>query len=391
MKGLLGKLIKSSENYFRDESLQKAACLLQHPLGAAPPKIPFGSIDPQPKPERQENALRLLRAFTLSINEADYTPRLANGGNGDMWQGISDAIMNDLRDAIEAERADLLADALMNFGRSFTWFGGVSTSIDGYNRNQTNEHIALTYWDNLLRLAEFVGVIPVENPEAGPWGDALNKDPEAIISAIEKKLGISVAPPMGIIHTDGILLRGYALHYRHINAIYSAVRLKQLSGLRRSRRFVEIGGGIGLAAYYARQFSLTDYTLLDLPITNLLSANFLMMALNPRAVCLHGEETEGSKVKILPFWGASRFRDNSFDICLNQDSINEMPENIRDWYRDEIGRVVEGYFVSINHEYFFPKTVNALFGSSFGFRLVHRSPYWIRSGYVEELFEVGLE
>jgi hypothetical protein len=76
-------------------------------------------------------------------------------------------------------------------------------------------------------------------------------------------------------------------------------------------RLLEIGGGLGRTAYYAWQFGLRDYTLIDIPITAVAQANFLGRVLGERAIQLYGE-TGQCGIRILPpgmFLDREDFRD----------------------------------------------------------------------------------
>ena len=99
----------------------------------------------------------------------------------------------------EAEKRDAeeLAHYLMNFGKSFVWFGGITTCVDGYNRNLDRQQVALTYLDKMVCLGEALGLLRLENPENGPWGNNLLLDLDELIEQIEDALQISVAPPLG--------------------------------------------------------------------------------------------------------------------------------------------------------------------------------------------------
>lgn len=362
--------------------------LLSHPVPALP-GIGLGSSPATEHPQRIAVAERLLAAYHAAIRDEAKSDMPREGE--DMWTQILRDELPELVEAIDEKDAEKLAHFLTRFGSSFVWFGGVSTSVDGYNRNLDSYHVAMTYWDKLLRLAEYLGVLAFENPEAGPWGVAVARNPVAVVAAIEKEIGISVFGPEGVIHTDGLRIgsgeqpSGGLLHYRHINSLYAALRLTRLAP---TGAACEYGGGVGLIAYYVRKLGMRDYTILDLPITCLLSAHFLMLACGPDEVGLYGETTSDEQIKVLPYWTCRSFADDRFAISLNQDGMNEIADNLRETYRDEIARTTRDYFLSFNHEVFFPKTVRALMAGDPRYACLSRAPYWPREGYVEELFEL---
>ena len=363
--------------------------LLNHPVRNAFPKVQLGSWGAIPQPNRLEIATRLIKAYRLAMDDPDRSKFLAVDAKRDMWSRISQNVLSDVVRAAESGDPRELANALEKFGSSFIPYGGISTCIDGYNRNRSPDHIALTYWDALARIGEYLGITRVENPESGPWGDALHQSPAELVGQIEDKLGISISPPLGIIHTDGLKVGDTLFHYRHANSLYAAIRLRELdTHFKRRPKILEIGGGIGITAVYANRLGIEHYTMLDIPITCLLCGNYLLNSLGLNFVTLFGEPHREGTVRVLPFWKCTEFPDVEFDICINQDSLNEMSEDTRKFYGREIARLTEGFFLSINHEYFFPKTVGSLLAQDRNYLKLSRSPYWARAGYVEELYKV---
>ena len=85
----------------------------------------------------------------------------------------------------------------------------------------------------------------------------------------------------------------------------------------------------------------------------------------------------------------------AFTLALNQDSFPEIDETLVREYLAEIRRTTTTYFLSINHEVEHAKTnearhlnVSTLLGRDAGFRRLYRMPYWLRRGYVEELYGI---
>jgi hypothetical protein len=92
----------------------------------------------------------------------------------------------------------------------------------------------------------------------------------------------------------------------------------------------------------------------------------------------------------------SRLPDACFDLVLNQTSLPEIdPEQARA-YVAEIARTTRRWFLSINQESrgdvgegeFRHGVVSHMVEAHGGFRRRRRYPFWLRSGEVEELFEV---
>ena len=124
---------------------------------------------------------------------------------------------------------------------------------------------ALRTQDSLLSLAELTGAVQLENPDLGPWGVTPRIGAAALFAGIESALGVDLAPPRSIGGYLGIEVGpDIVLHLRMIEAIYAAWRIGQVAALIGGRGVTEIGGGIGLTAWYARRFGHADYRLVPL-------------------------------------------------------------------------------------------------------------------------------
>jgi hypothetical protein len=128
--------------------------------------------------------------------------------------------------------------------------------------------------------------------------------------------------------------------------------------------------------------------LLDLPITCLLAGYYLIHAIGEDNVALYGEEKAPEKIKILPYWECLQFQNKSFETIINQDSLPEISDNLIMEYLKQIKRIGSSYFFSINHDFFYPKTVAHFVKSSGGFHEIYRAKCWVREGYVEEVFRI---
>jgi hypothetical protein len=141
---------------------------------------------------------------------------------------------------------------------------------------------------------------------------------------------------------------------------------------------------------------LLDFTLFDLPITNLLAGNFLINALGPDSVTLLGESVAKKTIKILPYWKCLEMPEEIFGLSLNQDSFPEIDEKLVKQLLRQIHRITSGYFVSINHES--PIAVpqrrsqlnfSGILRDESGFRRLSRTKYWMREGHVEEVYRLA--
>jgi hypothetical protein len=382
LKKILGKsrspgLLELDDDYLTER-------LLAHPALSPLPSLNLRSEPATSTPDRIIICERLIAAYHKSLKDEANSPMKREGE--DLWSGLLRNELPSLMEAIDKKDAQALSNFLLNFGDSYVWFGGITTCIDGYNKNLNPTHIALTYFDKLVCLAEYLGVLQYENPECGPWGENLRFDPNIVIEKIQQSLGISISPPMGAIHTDGLDTSFGLFHYRHINSLYSAIRLKELN--ENNLPCLEFGGGLGITAMYASQLGIKNYTMLDLPITCLLAGNYLLNTLGMDSVSLYGEEQKNSQIKILPYWECLTLPQKSIHSTLNQDSFPEIADNLLKKYLEVINRVTTDNFISINHETFYPRTVNNFVSEWTQFKKIYRSKYWMREGYIEELWKI---
>lgn len=375
----------------------KADKILAHAFDVSSPTLPVLTIClATPQSGGLAVAERLITAYHLSIesiHSANYTRK-----ENDLWTDIVEKELADLIIILNNKDAVKLVDYLMHFGESYTWFGGLCFSLDGYNYlNKAEKNVAMSYFDKLICLAEAVGAISHENPEQGAWGEHVKLDANALTQLIEAETGTSLRVPQGIVPVTGIDTAIGPIHYRHLNAYYAAWRVKNLATKSdgSDSSVCEFGAGNGIAAFYANRMGVDRYTTLDLPITNVFSAWFLINALGGDKVCLHGEPAKDKGIVILPSWKCADIPADSFDVILNQDSFPEIDRTLLLSYFDIILKTSRSYFLSINHETESPmaavkhSNVSKILRHHLHFGLLSRSKYWIREGYVEELYKIN--
>ena len=241
---------------------------------------------------------------------------------------------------------------------------------------------AASWCDRMLRLSEALGLVPVRSPEQGDFAASLNGSafyPEP--TRVEAELGFpltfpEVGAPFGV-HFGAGLLPEHAF-----NHAYAAWRIGKIGVF---ERIVEIGGGFGGLAWFLRRPD-RRYTILDLPFTNVLQGWFLLKA--GLDVSLAGEPE--AAIRVLPWWEIER--DERYDLVINQDSLPEMPPETAAMYISRI-RTIAPLFYSINQEAAAPNTdefrqviVPELVGRDGGYQRLSRNLFWLRDGYVEEVY-----
>ena len=125
---------------------------------------------------------------------------------------------------------------------------------------------------------------------------------------------------------------------------------------------------------------VADYTIVDIPLTNVAQAVFIGAVSGENSVALNGEEQRPDLVKILPPSSVSDAL--KFDLVANVDSLPEMSDEPALGYI-EFARKNAKAFLSINHEALPFKVWNYTNEKA---SLALRNPYWMRDGYSEELF-----
>jgi hypothetical protein len=390
-KRLMLPILRAVAKRFHSERRQDF--ILSHPRLRGIPSVDLVEEPAVTRPERIHATRRLLKAYKIA--HAEEASIGIGPAEDDLWTTLVASNFGRLLQILEADDPEALADYLSHFGETYTWFGGLTFSLDGYAGSKDRSHVALTYFDKLICLAESLGVLPFEHPEHGRWGQNLYVDIGDTIRGIETVLGISIAPPLGVVHVVGIKTPHGVFHYRHLNAIYTAHRLQTLLS-NQGGAVCEYGGGIGVVALYARRMGISDYTLIDIPLTNLFAGHFLINSIGADAVSLYGETQTTGSIKVLPFWKCLDAANDAFRISMNQDSFPEVDEALVRRYLLEISRTTQEYFLSINHEAqskMTPKrqqlNISAILKEYANFTRQYRSRYWLREGYVEELYKVA--
>lgn len=286
----------------------------------------------------------------------------------------------------EAEAAQALRDPSSNqlfygFDNLFIEF---TTSLDALP--DVSSTYASMCHDELLRLAECIGCARLDNPEIYHVRIPSAPQVDELIARLDRALACQLTFPNPYPREFGLRTAAGLASYRAIHAIYQAWRIRELvRGIERPR-VLEIGGGLGRTAYYARQLGIEDYTLIDLPFTAISQGYFLGRTLGEDQIRLHGEAEDDQRKRVnilLP----DAFLDGlgDFDLIVNVDSLTEMDPGIARSYWQKIESSAR-QFLSINHEAN-SFTVKELIDSSTRVATRVRNLCWIRRGYAEEIVQ----
>jgi hypothetical protein len=378
---------------------RRRLAILQHKVAGGWPRVP-NEIVPDKALTGDDVAIadRLLTAFRAAADQS--ASRISQ--REDIWTLIA-AHQGTFRSLLRTGSAEQLAAYLCNVSRRDASIGITQGNAE-YDRivrdPSYRRFVATMAKDKLVSLAEAIGTVPVENPEQGVYGRAIQLPPDELVAAISDKLGISIEPP----DIDGGMLklrtsRGL-FGERDANAIFTAWLLLRLTDSGVVPRICEIGAGSGRVAYWRRQLGPNEYTIVDLPHVNVVQGYYLLKTAPGDRVRLYGEEdgSDGGRAPEVTIWpnhALAELPRANFDLVLNQDSMPEMSGPTVDHYLDWICKVCAGRFVSVNHESkptygknLMHVSVSETAQAYDGLKLCDRYPYWLRKGYVVETYDV---
>lgn len=329
------------------------------------------AVTPPQSVEDDHGALveRIIAAYEQSVGVTQQSDSF--------WDNAFFNLKRDVHDALMAKDRRVLAEMLRDPGRTDLFYGfeNLARSLAHWaDYGGRNVHL------DLMLLSEAMGVERSRNPE---YMEPISlPDVESLLERLDDTLGSSLQFPNPFAGEVGLATSRGVASYRAVQAIFQAWRIAELVDGQPGARVLEIGAGLGRTAYYATQFGVSDYTIIDVPLSNVAQATFLGRALGTDAIRLFGED--GSGVRILPppvFLEG----DDSYDIVVNVDSLTELAPDVARSYAEAI-KARAALFLSINHEHQL-FTVRELF-SQIGLTAASRAPYWMRRGYVEEVFPV---
>jgi putative sugar O-methyltransferase len=229
-------------------------------------------------------------------------------------------------------------------------------------------------------------VLAVSNPEAPERQVAVPEQP-LLLDRIETALGFAVKPPEAYAFYYGLETDRGVLGERALNALYGAWRVKQLTAGVAAPRVLEIGAGLGRLAAYCHRMGVTDYWIVDVPLTSLAHGHFLAHSLGADRIVLDGEPNASARKDAVKILNPERFFADQFlkfDLVINVDSLTELGKDVATSYFRRAAERSPILF-SVNHEVN-PFRVFDLQNEPRLFDRVDRQPYWLRSGYVEEVF-----
>lgn len=261
--------------------------------------------------------------------------------------------------------------------------------------------VTIKLLDDLVTLGEYLGVIPAECPEQGVSAIGLKNGVAPLVRDIEAKLALSFCfPKIGSAY--GLNVEGRIITPEMSEHIYVAHRiagfLEKLNREepRKKLKIVEIGAGFGGTAYWLHKMlpeRIESYTIIDMPIVNVMQTYFLAKALGANRVkILQKGERAHAAINILSCEWVDQLQ-GPFDLLINENSMPEIPhasvENYLRWAREN----VQGHFYSYNQEAVTPENeqvyLPGLIREIQGYTLLQRSLSPMRRGYAEEIYALS--
>ena len=386
----------STWQYLAEAVSANCPAFMVHPTPSTTCTLPVFFSEPDSGALSKEAAARVIAAYHKAIAE-EVSPGLS------LWQCVP-TLYEDIVTPLKKKRVDEVQQLLSRMLQLNLCCGvarqhpGELEALRREGSGKTSYHLRLT--DSIVNLAEAVGASRrrcIEQQGYEAYFHSLNVDVTSLIDEIERLIGFDVSHPQ----------IGGALGYRigdklitcdSMNHSHAAYRLRALGATAQSR-IVEIGGGYGCLATLVARAGHPHYAIYDLPWVNALQGYMLIMSLGPERVRLFGETT--GDVQVMPFWHFHNLADNSVDFVVNTDSLPEIGNKTAQEYVARIRRILRGSFLSINQETqttpelstfgvdttFDPQNrVLDLVKNAGGMQLLSRQPWWMREGYVEEVY-----
>lgn len=315
---------------------------------------------------------------------AAYTASVASfGGHGDSQWGLLNDWKGQIHQALLAGDEEAAA-ALRDPGASNFFVG-----FDVLDKERTAALLAseeavqyetavIDYAIKLVSVA--VGAARINNPEAPDHRPPDHLSAGEALDAIQKNVPFPVTFPNPFKDEFGIEYNGQFASVRAVYAIYQAYKTALLAKALGCGSVMEIGAGLGRSAYYSYMAGITNYSIIDIPLTCAAQAYFLGRVLGEDKVSLFGEGPKAGAIRILP---PAAIGEAACDMTVNVDSLTEMDRGVAEGYITHALDRSKVLF-SINHEVN-SFTVNEIILSRLPDAKVLRNGSPVRSGYMEEI------
>lgn len=341
-----------------------------------------------------ERLLKAHKSLKLANAEMAISP---------LWADTLKSKHGKLTSALESGNSKILSLALSTMFKEDFVYGLASGDLVKNSTSTLGSKIwSLKYFDNIIGLAEYLGVVRKESPQQGRTAQSLD-NLDSLIKNVENHLKASinfpdVGSPYGVRANNSLVTMESPEHIYVALRVYHAIKRYQGTANLDKLKLVEIGGGYGGLAFWIHSLGkipVQSYTIIDLPIINILQGYFLSKAIDPSSVCFFGETpTTKTQFHILP---TTSFESINYeiDILINENSMPEMTGQIVEDYIRAAKNKGTKMFFSYNHEAYAPAfgadqvLVPEIVSRVGGFKRIDRNISWVRNGYAEETYIGG--
>ena len=336
----------------------------------------YATVPAVPLADDADLVRRVASSYCRAVEEFD-------GHGTSFWKGFEDR-HSGFKEAFSSNDLASLGNLLRNPAETELHRGFddlVAPYVKERSENPDRCHAgAQTMFDYLEQIAFGTGALrcpyPPQHGEAKS-GLSVNE----ILESLDARFGFRIDFPNPFAHEFGLRTDRGIASYRAIQAIYQAWRVKQIALHVNGNRVLEIGAGLGRNAYHARKSGIEQYTIVDIPNTQLAQSYYLARIMGEQTVSFCAETDERPVRLRSPKWLSQT--SEKFDVVINVDSLTEMDRDHALSYI-KFARDKSRSFLSINHE--FNAATVAQLAAEAGMAAIARSPYWPRPGYVEETF-----
>ena len=247
-----------------------------------------------------------------------------------------------------------------------------------------------TVYDTIFRICCSLGIRKF--PETYHFLKFDFEDPNKMLDDIFNELNFKSNFPNIFQGEFGLKTDLGIVSFAPIQQMYHAMKILEFSKSYNfeNARVLEIGAGLGLSAYHARNFNIKDYTILDLSLGSLSQGFFFGHTIGKNNIIIGNEikkfdendQEFKEKIKLIQSTDLELVP-NNIDLVINCDSITEMSIEQAKIYI-KMASEKSKYFLSINHDNN-SFLISEIFKNT-GFKKLYRIPSWYRSGYNEELY-----
>jgi len=348
-------------------------------------------------PKDLELIKKIANAFSLANKNQPDDFRVDKSG---MWSYLLTRFDWELIPYLKQNELEKAGNLLGMIFDTYLTRGLGMSKVNNYIAKKFQMHFASVWADRLIRLSEALGLIKIRSFEQirGSYTEPLNPNIDMLIEKICEKIienSMLIRPNIGCCH--GIKLGSTIWYHKDFEHILAAKTIADLALGNKTLAIMEIGGGFGGLAYWLYKIGFRDITVYDVPQMNIIQEYYLSKTLPEAKICFYDDNDkslfESSEIKILPYWHLDKIPSKLYDISVNQDSLPEIPIPIAKDFLKKIIHTTKKYFYSVNQEAQAPnfqsgvqEPVYKLVKDIDGFKLLIRSPFWCRPGYVQEIY-----